>query len=56
LRGVTVGSTLALVAFFAGIQRIGGIHAGTYACAVNFAICWWGIRGREPGTGSREPV
>jgi SSS family solute:Na+ symporter/sodium/pantothenate symporter len=55
-RGVVVGSTLALIAFFTGIQRIGGVHAGTCACAVNFAICLWGIRGREPGTGSREHV
>ncbi len=44
LRAVLVGATLALLAFFGGVQRIGGIHAGTYACAVNFAICWWGIK------------
>ncbi len=44
-RGFIVGTVLALIAFALGVQRIGGIHAGTYACAVNVAICAWGIRG-----------
>ena len=41
---VAVGAAAALLAFFSGLQRIGGVHAGTYACVLNFAICWLGIR------------
>ena len=44
LTAVVAGTVLALLALAVGLQRIGGIHAGTYACAVNFAICGWGIR------------
>jgi SSS family solute:Na+ symporter len=43
-RALLTGVSLAALAFFAGIDRIGGIHAGTYACAVNLAICCWGVR------------
>ena len=53
-RGVVVGASLAMIAFFADIQRIAGIHAGTYACAINFAICWQGIRASHPA--SRPPI
>ena len=52
---VLVGSVLALAAFFGGVQRIGGIHAGTYACGINLAICWYGIsRNRKEKTPRRE--
>jgi len=44
LTALVVGTVLALLALAIGLQRIGGIHAGTYACAVNVAICGWGIR------------
>ncbi len=50
-RAAIVGIVLSLAAFFAGIQAIGGIHAGTWACAVNLALCGIGIR-RARATGS----
>jgi SSS family solute:Na+ symporter/sodium/pantothenate symporter len=39
-----VGAALALAAIFAGIQSVGGVHAGTLAFVVNAAICAYGIR------------
>ena len=49
-RAVAVGSSLALLAVILGVDRIGGIHAGTYACAINAAICALGIlRNRRSG-------
>ncbi len=54
-RGVLIGAGLVLLGFFTGVQRIGGIHAGTYACAINVAVCVWGIRkARESRVGSGE--
>jgi SSS family transporter len=45
---LVVGTVLALSAFVLDIERIGGIHAGTYACAVNTLICAVGVRrGRQ---------
>ncbi len=47
---VLTGTVVALVAILAGIQHIGGIHAGAYACLLNLAICCWGIsRARRSG-------
>lgn len=42
--GAAVGAALALAAFFAGVPSIGGVHVGTIACAINFAICAVAIR------------
>ena len=35
---------LAAQTLFLNDQRLGGIHAGSWAFAVNAVICWWGIR------------
>jgi SSS family solute:Na+ symporter/sodium/pantothenate symporter len=43
LRALAVGCGLSLAALFAGVSDVGGIHAGTLACAVNAAICGLGI-------------
>jgi len=43
-RAVSVGTALAIAAFAADVDSVGGIHAGTLACAVNLAICLAGIR------------
>jgi len=44
LRAVSIGTVLALTAVAADIDSVGGVHAGTIACAVNAAICLYGVR------------
>jgi SSS family solute:Na+ symporter len=43
-RALYAGTSLAVGAFLLGIDDVGGIHAGTWAFAVNMSICAIGIR------------
>jgi len=54
LRAVAVGTTLALLAFYLGVERVGGVHAGTLACFVNIAICLHGIRRAARASGKSQ--
>ena len=46
-KALSIGSGLVVLSFILGISRIGGIHTGTYACAVNLAICLASIRAKK---------
>lgn len=43
-RGLVVGTVIVLASFAAGVTKLGGVHVGTWACALNAAICGWGMR------------
>ncbi len=43
-RGLTVGTAAVAVAFACGVDKLGGVHVGTLALAVNAAICLASMR------------
>ena len=54
-RALSVGVGLAAGALFLGVDEIGGVHAGTYACAVNAAICVIGMRRNKKSVSQEAP-
>ena len=46
-RALLVGTTLVLVGLFFGVDKVAGIHVGTWACGVNFALCGWSMRAQR---------
>lgn len=47
-RALLAAATLVFVALSAGIDKVAGVHIGTWACALNFALCGWSMRRRVP--------
>ena len=54
-RALCVGVGLAVGALSLGVDEIGGVHAGTYACVVNAAICVIGVRRNKQSVSQEAP-